>query len=156
VQQTRTSGFFFGWIAVVQTEREQKCWRSSWKDQFVILVSLKASDRSDGQHAIPIFDGGLFDANYKHVLKKTQASLEWCCGGDGVACTGVHCSFIVLPLGYHELPVHSRHALQARNKCNYLVQGWVCSLNCLGLPLLQFTDGEKRKSTLAEYAEISS
>jgi hypothetical protein len=45
-------------------------------DQFVILVSLKASNASDGQHAVAIFNGGIFDANYKHVLKKTQESFD--------------------------------------------------------------------------------
>jgi hypothetical protein len=123
-------------------------------NQFVILVSLKASDASDGQHAVAIFNGGIFDANYKHVLKKTQESLDWCCGGDGATCTGVQRSFVVLPLGYHKLPVHSRHVLQARNKTDHHVRGWVCSLNHLGLPLLQFADGEKRESTLLEHAEI--
>ena len=122
--------------------------------QFVILVSLKASDASDGQHAVAIFNGGIFDANYKHVLKKTQKSLDWCCGGDGVTCTGVQRSFIVLPLGYHKLPINSRHVLQARNKTDYLVRGWVCSSNRVGSPLLQFADGVKRESTLEEQAEI--
>jgi hypothetical protein len=91
-------------------------------DQFVILVSLKASNASDGQHAVAIFNGGIFDANYKHVLKKTQESLDWCCGGDGVTCVGVQRSFVVLPLGYNKLPVHSRHVVQAWNKTNHRVQ----------------------------------
>jgi hypothetical protein len=41
-------------------------------DQFVILVSLKASNASDGQHAVHIFNQGIFHANYKHLLKMTQ------------------------------------------------------------------------------------
>jgi hypothetical protein len=121
------------------------------KNRFVILVLLKASDGSDGQYAIATFYEGFFYANYKHV---TQASLDWCCGGDGVTCRGVHCSFIVSPLGYHKLPVHSRHVLQAPNKTNYLVRRWVCSLNCLGLPLLEFTNSEKQESTFLEQAEM--
>jgi hypothetical protein len=87
----------------------------SLNDEFVIVASLKASDASDGQHAIVIFSGGIFDANFKYVLKKSQESQDWCCGGDGVTCTGVQCSFIALPLRSMKLSVESRYVFQARN-----------------------------------------
>jgi hypothetical protein len=87
----------------------------SLNDEFVIVASLKASDASDRQHAIAIFSGGIFDATFKYVLKKSQESLDWCCGGDGVTCTGLQRSFIALPLRYMKLSVKLRYVFQARN-----------------------------------------
>jgi hypothetical protein len=126
----------------------------SLNDEFVIVASLKASDASDGQHAIAIFSGGIFDANFKYVLKKSQESLDWCCGGDGVTCTGVQRSFIALPSRYMKLSAESRYVFQARNESDYLVRGWVCSDNDGLVPTLQFSDGTKRKATLLEHTKI--
>jgi hypothetical protein len=48
----------------------------SMDDSFIIVASLKASDGSDGKHAIAIFNDAMYDANYPFALKKPQATLD--------------------------------------------------------------------------------
>jgi hypothetical protein len=122
-------------------------------DLFVIVASLCASDCMEGQHAIAIFDGAIYDANSKYALSKTQESLDWCCGGDGITCTGIHRSYQILPVNYNKIEENMRFVFQTRNENNCTVRGWVAST--LGDSILaQFTDGTKRSVTKAELASF--
>jgi hypothetical protein len=123
-----------------------------WKDNFVIVASLKGSDASDGQHAIAICNGGIFDANCRFALTKTQESLDWCCGGGGIKCIGVHRSYVMLPKDYNNRPVDKRVLFQML-KTNGMVKGWICGNFDSHRPKIQFADGEKR---LAEPDELTS
>ena len=127
----------------------------TWKDNFVIVVSLKASDASDGQHAIAICDGGIFDANSGNVLSKTQESLDWCCGGGGVTCIGMHRSYVALPLDYSNRPVE-HHILFQVLKPQGLVRGWLCGDFLKPRPKIQLADGEKRRAEENEFASFIS
>jgi hypothetical protein len=118
-------------------------------DSFVIVASLKASDASDGQHAIALFNGAIYDANHKFALKKTQASLDWCCGGQGITCIGVQRSFIVMPRGYTALPDNIRFVFTTVNSSGCLMRGWVCHTMDM-YNKIQFADGEKRSSSKEE------
>ena len=118
-------------------------------DSFVIVASLKASDASDGQHAITLFNGAIYDSNYKFALKKTQASLDWCCGSQGITCIGVQKSFIVMPRGYTALPDNIRFVFTTVNSSGCLTRGWVCHTMDMKHKI-QFADGEKRESSNEE------
>ena len=123
-------------------------------DSFVIVVSLKASDASDGQHAIALFHGAIYDANHKFALKKSQASLDWCCGGQGITCIGVQRSFILMPRGYSALPDDIRFVFQTVNASGCLTRGWVCH-NMGMCTKIQFADGEKRYSSTEELSNFN-
>jgi hypothetical protein len=126
-----------------------------WKDNFVIVTSLAASDGSDGQHAISICDGGIFDANCGSVLTKTQESLDWCCGGKGVKCIGIHRSYVALPIDYSNRPVEHRILFQ-QQKPTGLVRGWICGNFMSDRPKIQFADGEKRYAEENEFEQFIS
>ena len=54
----------------------------AFDDSFVIIATLRASDGMAGQHAILIYNNGIYDANCPFVLKKSQVLLT------GVVVTG--------------------------------------------------------------------
>ena len=128
----------------------------SWKDNFVIIASLKASDGSDGQHDIAILNNRIYDANYDYVLTKTQQSLNWCCGGDGITCIGVHRSYIILPNGDQKRHPNDRALFQGPNNRGIFVTGWVCKHWYTDTPTIQFADGDKRQSTDGEFDSFIS
>jgi hypothetical protein len=116
---------------------------------------LTASDGSDGQHAIAILDNGIFDSNSKHVLAKTQESLDWCCGGGGVTCIGVHRSYVALPKDYSNVLADHRILFQKR-KPKGLVRGWIAGDSLHPCPKIQFADGEKRRAEENEFSTFIS
>ena len=121
----------------------------------MIVASLKASDGSDGQHAIAICDGGIFDANCGSVLTKTQESLDWCCGNGGVTCLGVHRLYVALPVDYSNRVV-DHHILFQAQKPSGPVRGWICGGFMSSTPKLQFADGEKRLAKENEFSTFLS
>jgi hypothetical protein len=122
-------------------------------DLFAIVALLCASDRMEGQHAIAIFDGAIYDANSRYALSKTQESLDWCCGGNGITCTGIHRSYQILPVNRKKIEENMRFVFQTRNENNCIVRGWVAST--LGQSILvQFPDGTKRSAKKAEVASF--
>jgi hypothetical protein len=69
----------------------------AYNDDFVVLATLKASDGMVGQHAVAIYNGGIYDSNCRYVMKKTRESLDWCCGDGTETCTGVNRSYVLKP-----------------------------------------------------------
>jgi hypothetical protein len=123
-------------------------------DSFVIIASLKANDGGEGQHAIAILDGAIYDANCKFALRKSQESLDWCCGGAGVVCTGFHRVYKLLPTNHRNIREEDRFVFKKRNKQGKLVRGWIVS-NRSVCSVIQFTDGEKREATPFEVANFT-
>ena len=123
-------------------------------DSFVIIASLKASDRSEGQHAIAIWNGGIYDANSRRVLKKKQEALDWCCGGGEVTCTGIHRSYQLLPINHRNVKQEARFVFQTKNSSGKLVRGWIVSQRPV-MTLIQFTTGEKREATPYEMSNLT-
>jgi hypothetical protein len=64
------NGFFktVGLQSVKQNNAHQVSDLLECNDLFVIVASLCASDRMEGQHAIAIFDGAIYDVNCKYAL----------------------------------------------------------------------------------------
>jgi hypothetical protein len=118
-------------------------------DSFVIVATLAASDGMIGQHAVAIFNGGIYDANCKHVLKKTQEALDWCCGDGPVTCTGVHRSYQILPKNHKEINPEMRFVFQTRDEKACNVRGWVAASKGK-LPIVQFADGKRRHVSMEE------
>ena len=81
-------------------------------DSFVIITTLKSNDGMVGQHAVAIFNGGIYDANCRYVLKKTQESLDWCCGDGDEKCIGPVRSYQMLPQGFRQLKDDMRFIFQ--------------------------------------------
>jgi hypothetical protein len=127
----------------------------SWKDNFVIIASLRGSDASDGQHAIAICNGGIFYANYNRALTKTQESLDWCCGGGGIKCLGVHKLYVMLPKYYKDRPVEGRPLFQVK-KSTEMVKGWTCGRFDSDTPKIQFADSQKRVAKKGELESLIS
>jgi hypothetical protein len=119
-------------------------------DRFVIIASLKANDGSEGQHAVAIFGGAVYDANCRFALQKSQMAFDWCCGGGGVSCTGFHKVYKLLPVQHKHVDMH---VFKKRLKSGRLVRGWVVSKRPAGF-LVQFTDGEKREATPLEVSNF--
>ena len=111
-------------------------------DMWVVVAVLKASDGMEGQHAVCLFNGGIYDANCKFVLKKSKAALDWCCGDGAVSCTGIFRSYQMKPLHQEFVPPSMRYLFQTRNKDDRNVRGWVVSTQ-EETALVQFTDGRK-------------
>ena len=122
-------------------------------DSFVIVATLKGNDGSEGQHAVAILDGAIYDANCKFALRKCQESLNWCCGGEGVVCTGFHRVYKLLPNNHRNVKEEDRFVFQKRNKAGKLVRGWIVS-NRTVCSVIQFTDGEKREARPYEVANF--
>jgi hypothetical protein len=120
-------------------------------DSFVIIASLKANDGSGGQHAVAIFDGAIYDANCRFALQKGQESLDWCCGGDGVVCTGYERAYKLLPINHRNVRQDSRYSFQKEKGSGRLVRGWIVSHRPVST-LIQFVDGEKKEATPFELA----
>ena len=118
-------------------------------DSFVIIASLKASNGMGGQHAIAIYDGGIYDANCPKVMKKTQASLDWCCGDGDETCIGIQQSYQLLPKHHREIREDMGFTFQRRNKQDCNVRGWVASTKGVK-PLVQFADGFRTHVSLEE------
>jgi hypothetical protein len=118
-------------------------------DSFVIVATLNASDGMSGQHAITLFEGGIYDANCPFVLKKTQESLDWCCGEGSTTCVGIHRSYQMLPTHHRDVSSELKFVFQCRNHLNRNVRGWVSSSKGR-LPRIQFADGEMRVSSSEE------
>ena len=118
-------------------------------DSFVIVAALKASDGMAGQHAIAVFDGGIYDSNSAVVMKKTKEALDWCCGDGNVTCTGVERLYQLLPIKHKVVSPDMRYVFQTRNHKNCQVRGWVAGANST-TPLVQFADGESRRVSLEE------
>jgi hypothetical protein len=118
-------------------------------DSFVIIATLVASDGMVGQHAVAIFNGGIYDANCTHVLKKTQEALDWCCGDGPATCTGVHRSYQMLPKNHKEISLEMRFVFQTRDENNCNVRGWVAASKGK-LPIVQFADGNRRHVSVEE------
>ena len=118
-------------------------------DSFVVIAALKASNGMEGQHAIAIFNGGIYDANCRLVMKKTQESLDWCCGDGDETCTGIEKSYQMLPTRHKEISTDMGYTFQTRdaNDCN--VRGWVAGTSGK-LPQVQFVDGRRFYVTLEE------
>ena len=125
-----------------------------WDDSFVVIASLKANDGSEGQHAVAIFDGAIYDANCKFALRKSQESLDWCCGGGGVVCTGLHRAYTLLPINHRNLGRKSRYAFKMKKITGLWVRGWIVSHRPVST-LIQFADGEKREATAFELASFT-
>jgi hypothetical protein len=125
-----------------------------YNDSFVIVALLIASDRSDGQHAIAVFKGGIYDSNSKYVLKKTQESLDWCFGDNGIKCIGIRRLYRLVPEDYWKVKKEYRSVFKTRNQLNCSVLGWRAS-NRQGTPVIQFVDGTKRESTLLEISNFT-
>jgi hypothetical protein len=123
-------------------------------DSFVIIASLKANDGSEGQHAVAILDGAIYDANCEFAMRKSQESLDWCCGGAGVVCTGFHRVYKLLPTNHRNVREEDRFVFKKRNKQGKLVRGWIVS-NRSVCSVIQFTDGEKREATPFEVANFT-
>jgi hypothetical protein len=51
-------------------------------DSMPILIQLQGNDGSE-THAITVYNNKIYDSASRYVLKKTQESLEWCCGQYG-------------------------------------------------------------------------
>lgn len=109
-------------------------------DSFVVIALLKSSDGMVGQHAIAIFNGGIYDANCPRVLKKTQKSLDWCCGEGEETCTGIDRSYQLLPTHHKDIRSDMGFMIQRRNEHDCNVRGWVAGTKGK-LPKVQFTDG---------------
>ena len=122
-------------------------------DSFVIVASLKANDGSEGQHAVAIYDGAIYDANSRFALKKNKESLDWCCGGGDVVCKGFHRAYKLLPITHRNVREDSRGVFQKMNKSGKLVRGWIVS-HRTDSSLVQFTDGEKSEATPDELANF--
>ena len=118
-------------------------------DSFVIIAALKASDGMEGQHAVSIFDGGIYDSNSAVVMKKTQEALDWCCGDGNATCTGIHRMYQLLPTNHREVSQDMRFVFQACNVNDCNVRGWVAG-TIKDKPLVQFADGERRRVSLEE------
>ena len=118
-------------------------------DSFVIVATLSASDGMHGQHAVSIFNGGIYDANSCYVLKKTHETLNWCCGEGLVTCTGVHRCYQITPIHQRDIRPEMRFVFQTRNGENNSVCGWVANINAR-TTVIQFTDGTKRITTASE------
>lgn len=124
-------------------------------DSFVIVATLRASDGMAGQHAVAVYNNGIYDANCPFVMKKTQESLDWCCGDGDVTCVGIDRSFRLLPARYPSLTTDLRFIVQTRNKNDCTVRGWVAGTKSNRdktkfFYLLQFADGDSRYVTKDE------
>ena len=118
-------------------------------DSFVIIAALKASNGMGGQHAIAIFNGGIYDANCRLVMKKTQESLDWCCGDGEETCTGIERSYQLLPTHHKEISPDMAFTFQSRNANDCNVRGWVHGTKGR-LPQVQFVDGRRFFVTVEE------
>jgi hypothetical protein len=132
-----------------QKKFPQVCDLLQFNDAFVIIATLKASDSMEGQHAVAIFNGGIYDANCPYVLKKTQESLDWCCGEDDVTCIGIVRSYQMLPVNQKHTSKDMHYVIQLRNAKDCNVRGWVASTRGVE-PLIQFADGTKRHMNMKE------
>jgi hypothetical protein len=118
-------------------------------DSFVIIATLRGSDGMAGQHAVAIYNNGIYDANCPFVLKKQQESLDWCCGDGDVTCIGIERSVQLLPIRHKELTPELRFVFQTRNKFECNVRGWVAGTKKKRV-MVQFADGESRSVTKDE------
>jgi hypothetical protein len=128
----------------------------SCDDGFVIIASIKASNGMEGQHAVAIYNGGIYDANCSLVMKKSQESLDWCCGDGSVTCTGIVRSYQLLPTLHRATEVGLRYAVvQTRNAGDCNVRGWVGSIKKTGTIRVQFVDGTSTYVTRDEFAMLT-
>ena len=97
-------------------------------DSFVLIASLKSNDGMEGQHAIAVYAGCIYDSNSHYVLTKTQESLDWCCGGKAVVCTGIHRSYQLLPTNYRTLDPLMRLTVRMRDTEGADVRGWIAGV----------------------------
>jgi hypothetical protein len=115
-------------------------------DSFVIVAALKSDDGMEGQHAIAIYAGCIYDSNSHYVLKKSQESLDWCCGGNGVVCTGIHRSYQLLPTHYKKLDISTRLTVRMRDSTGADLRGWVAGLKAK-LVHIQLANGTRQYVT---------
>ena len=125
-------------------------------DSFVIMATLKSNDGMSGQHAVKIFNGGIYDANCKYVLKKTQESLDWCCGDGDVKCIGSTRSYQMLPQGHRQLKDDMRFIFQTRDKTECNVRGWVKSVGVqINVQLANGTSQSVSRKQLANFTKLN-
>jgi hypothetical protein len=118
-------------------------------NSFVIVATLTASDGMIGQHAIAIFNDGIYDANCPHVLKKTREALDWCCGDGPVTCIGVHRSYQVLPKKHKDISPEMKYVFQTRDAKDCNMRGWVAASKGEKV-IVQFADGHRHKVSMEE------
>jgi hypothetical protein len=123
-------------------------------DSFVIIATLRGSDGMAGQHAVAIFNNGIYDANCPYVLKKQQESLDWCCGDGDVTCVGIERSVQLLPIRHKELTPDLGFVFQTRNKFECTMRGWVAGTKKRRVRV-QFADGESRSVTKDELSTFA-
>jgi hypothetical protein len=122
-------------------------------DSFVIVATLKSTDGMVGQHAVAIFDGGIYDSNCRYVLKKTSESLDWCCGDGNEKCIGSARSYQMRPQGHKQLADDMRFIFQTRDDTGCNVRGWVKSVG--EHMTVQLADGSIRKVSREELADFT-
>jgi hypothetical protein len=121
-------------------------------DSFLIIASLKANDGMVGQHAIAIFNNGIYDANCP-----SQKSLDWCCGeGKEIKCTGIDRCYQLLPKHRNMVKEEMQFVFKAQNSKGCTVLGWVASMSEKKGILIQFSDGiQKRVDSRKEVLKYS-
>ena len=73
---------------------------------FPVILLLESVDGASGQHAIAIYNQGIYDSNASHVLALTPASLNWACGDTGNSiCIGAKKAYQVVPKACVDKPV---------------------------------------------------
>jgi hypothetical protein len=125
-------------------------------DAFVIIATLRSNDGMQGQHAVAIFNGGIYDANSRYVMKKTQESLNWCCGEGGEICMGSVRSYQILPQGHRHIPVNMRFLFQTRddNGCN--TRGWVTKIgDDIQVQVVNGTKCSVSKKELSDFTRLN-
>jgi hypothetical protein len=66
----------------VQMQKLKGTFSLKTDDNMPIVLQLKGRDGSE-THAITVYQGNIYDSASKHILKKTETTLNWCCGPFG-------------------------------------------------------------------------
>jgi hypothetical protein len=68
----------------------------AWDTTWPLVVLLGSSDGAVGQHAVTIYEEGIYEPNAEFVLTKSRGSLDWAAGID-CTCQGITQAYQIVP-----------------------------------------------------------